>query len=398
MSIVVIAWLRPYAGTMPTAPIPALVRLRNPVMPYAWGSHSALATLRGLPRSEQPEAELWVGAHHRAPSVALLPDGEHPLDSVLHERAPELLGADLAHRHQHRLPFLLKLLAVEQPLSIQVHPDTARAEAGWRREEAMGLAAADPRRSFPDGLGKPELFVALAPTTVLCGFRPTSAVDAHLRSVGLDDLPGRAPGERYLAWLRQGTDVDLHRALAALAGADIDPELSEHVRAFAALHPGDASALAPLFLHLVHLAPGDGLAVEPGTVHAAVRGFGVEVMAASDNVVRAGLTRKHRALEHFADLAVTEPREPQLVAAAREHSDWLRYPTAHPEFALAVAALDGTTVEVDGFAALLGVEGAIDVQAAGTSQTLTPGNALLVRADARATLSGHGRVFSCRVP
>lgn len=382
--------------------LPALIALRNPVMHYDWGSHEALAMLRGEPRTERPEAELWIGAHAKAPSIALLADHEEALDALLQREADAVLGERCAREFHGRLPFLLKLLAVERPLSIQIHPDAAQALAGWRDEESRGIAVTDPRRTFVDPFAKPELFVALTSAVVLHGFRSATDVGAHLRAIGLTGIARAAdeaePGAMFLEWLEQAPRVwaDLH--LAAALHRITDEEVRALTADLVALHPDDPAALAPLFMNAVRMAPGEGLAVEPGVPHAAMRGFGVEVMGSSDNVVRAGLTSKHCALDVFAALADLRPRRASMVRTQRDASGWHEYMTGHREFRLAAAKLVDEELIAHGFAALLVVEGTLTLRSGDEALTRGPGEACLIRGGHAARLSGTGLVFSCAVP
>ena len=149
-----------------------VLKLDNAIRYYAWGSTSALARLQGRPPAEQPEAELWLGGHPQAPSAVTVAGRRVSLDRLVAERPAETLGP-VAQRFGAVLPFLLKVLAVAEPLSIQAHPTLSQAAAGFAREEAAGIAAAAPQRSYRDRNHKPEVVVALEPYELLCGFRLT---------------------------------------------------------------------------------------------------------------------------------------------------------------------------------------------------------------------------------
>ncbi|GAA2741119.1 mannose-6-phosphate isomerase, class I [Kitasatospora cinereorecta] len=161
-----------------------LFRLHNPIRGYAWGSRTTLAELQGRPApTAEPEAELWIGAHPTAPSLIDGGGGTTLLD-LIGSDPTGALGPDL-----DRLPFLLKLLAVERPLSLQVHPDAAQAAAGFAAEQAAGVAPDDPHRSYHDDQPKPELICALTPFTALCGFADPAQSAALLGSLHIDALP-----------------------------------------------------------------------------------------------------------------------------------------------------------------------------------------------------------------
>jgi mannose-6-phosphate isomerase len=277
--------------------------LANPIRHYAWGSRTALAELTGRPvPSPEPEAELWVGAHPTAPSQVETDAGLVPLPDWI-ARAPErVLGAAVAARFGGELPFLLKLLAVERPLSLQAHPDAARARAGCAREDAAGIPRSDSRRCYPDPRHKPELVCALRPFRTLVGPRPPADAAARVEALG---VPAFA---RVAAALRAGDGRAAFAALFAVAPAERPAAVAAAGRAaaargeedaafalaaeLAAAHPGDVAALAPLLLQLVTLAPGEALFLAPGELHTHLGGLAVEVMANSDAVVRGGLTEK----------------------------------------------------------------------------------------------------------
>lgn len=283
----------------------ACYRLRNAVQHYAWGSHRALPELLGAPSpSAEPWAELWIGAHLRAPSEALVGGSWRSLRAWIEDRPLPVLGAAVAARFGAQLPFLLKVLAVGQPLSLQLHPDAARAALGYAREEAARISLSDPKRCFPDPNPKPELVCALAPFEAFCGFRRSAeirasaaALDARCFGAVLARVPKQAPPGEILALLLR-LPPEERRAIAgelaarAEAGAAEDGALRWLVRLHAAF-PGDVASLAPLLLHHVRLAPGEALQLQPGDLHAYLGGTALELMASSDNVLRAGLTRKH---------------------------------------------------------------------------------------------------------
>jgi mannose-6-phosphate isomerase len=245
------------------------------VQHYDWGDPSAIPTMLGVPPDGRPWAELWLGTHPAGPATV---DGGRPLQDVSGE-----------------LPYLLKVLAAAQPLSLQTHPARARAEAGFEREEAAGIPRTDPARIYKDRNPKPELLCALTPFDTLCGFRPVDGSVALLRTLGSGADPLAASLEdRGL----EATVTDLYRGaldpapvVAACAGrSEPEPAL---VSRLAAQHPGEPSVVVTLLLNRVLLEPGDAVFLDAGNLHAYLGGVGVEVMGASDNVVRGGLTTKH---------------------------------------------------------------------------------------------------------
>jgi mannose-6-phosphate isomerase len=297
-----------------------LYEIENVLRDYAWGSTTAIAALLGRAESGRPEAELWIGAHPDSPSVARVPeDGSAAALDALISRDPEhFLGAESVARFGPRLPFLAKILAAAQPLSLQVHPSLEQARAGFARENAEGLAADAANRNYRDDNHKPEMIFALTPFEALCGFRPAARTREILQHVAaafeagegeapalvgalLEDLGAanesaglRAAFERLITG---GSSVAGDTALvvaALLSGAPLAPYETElaTVISLNEKYPGDPGVLISLLLNRISLQPGEAVYLPAGNVHAYLHGLGVEVMASSDNVLRGGLTPK----------------------------------------------------------------------------------------------------------
>ncbi|WP_433786615.1 mannose-6-phosphate isomerase, class I [Actinomycetospora sp. CA-101289] len=284
--------------------------LKGSVRTYTWGSRTHLADLLGeeVP-SPHPQAELWLGAHRDEPSR--FDDGGRTLADVLASDPLGALGPARSARWSDKLPYLLKVLAAEEPLSLQAHPSAEQAEAGWAREEAAGIPRTASERNYPDPLPKPELLCALTEFHALAGFRPADETVRLLRALDVRALA------HHTELLAGQPDADGLRAvfttwitLPQRAVDELVPALLEgcvaHVRArgeFTAeartlldlgeRYPGDAGVLAALLLNRVVLAPGECLYQPAGSPHSYLAGCGVELMANSDNVLRCGLTPKH---------------------------------------------------------------------------------------------------------
>jgi mannose-6-phosphate isomerase len=297
-----------------------LYEIENVLRDYAWGSTTAIAALLGRPESGRPEAELWIGAHPDSPSVARVPeDGSATALDALISRDPEhFLGSDSVARFGPRLPFLAKVLAAAQPLSLQVHPSLDQARAGFARENAHGLAPDAPNRNYRDDNHKPEMIFALTPFEALCGFRPAARTREILQHVAaafdqvegeppaligtlLEDLRAadegaglRAAFERLITGGQSVADDTAQVVAALLAGAPLAPYETElaTVISLNEKYPGDPGVLISLLLNRISLEPGEAVYLPAGNVHAYLHGLGVEVMASSDNVLRGGLTPK----------------------------------------------------------------------------------------------------------
>jgi mannose-6-phosphate isomerase len=284
-----------------------LVEITNAPRGYAWGSMTAIAEFRGVEPSGGPEAELWFGTHPGSPARLVGRPGT--LSDVT--RAP--------------LPFLLKVLAADAPLSLQVHPDAEQAAQGFAREEAAGIALDDPARNYRDASAKPEMLYALGPFRALVGFRPAAASREMLRDLRdprisplIERLVDAAALPAVVAWLLEG-DAAAAETVSALAEAAALPEpIRATVRALASAHPGDPGVAVGALMNTVVLDAGDAIYVPAGVVHAYLTGLGVEHMVASDNVLRAGLTSKHIDVAELFSIADFTPSPPTRLAA--EHT------------------------------------------------------------------------------
>lgn len=396
---------------------PAVLVLDNPIQNYAWGSRTAIAELLGRKTpSAEPEAELWIGAHPKAPSRIAEPRGMGTLDRAIQDDPVALLGSDVCDRFGNELPFLFKVLAAGEPLSIQAHPNQEQARAGWARENAEGIPLDAPRRSYRDINHKPELVCALTPFTALKGFRPPGDVASGLQPIARPELgaeTSRLEREASPAALRalfarlMTLDAEeraplLKRAAAEAARRAGDPAW-RWVKKLVAAHPGDASALAPLYLNLVTLDPGEALFLPAGELHAYLEGTALEIMANSDNVLRGGLTPKHVDVQELLSVLVFDAPPLELLTAEAEGPGVSRFRTPAREFELAFVELaadrphesgSGRGVEI-----LLQLEGSCRIEAQGTAVTLERGRSVLVPAAVPSyALVGAGRLARARVP
>jgi mannose-6-phosphate isomerase len=394
--------------------------LRNPIRDYAWGSRTALAELRGeRSPAPHPQAELWMGAHPAAPSEVRADTGWTSLADWIGRDPEAVLGREAARGFGGALPFLFKLLAAERPLSIQAHPDADRARAGFERENAAGIPLDAPHRSYPDPNAKPELLCALTPFAALCGFRAAGELVAQvdeLRAPRLAALVGdlrlrrdRASLEGFFGALLT-LDAEEQAAVVAevveaAAGGRGDPQVSGWILELAQEHPGDSGVLAPLFLNLIELRPGEALFLPDRELHSYLHGVGVEIMGNSDNVLRGGLTSKHVDVGELLATLTFESGPPRILAARSVGPAESVYDTPAREFALAVlrpregAAFDSAedrSVEI-----LFCAEGeaVVEDSARGEMTPLPRGAAVLVSAAVPGyRLRGDATVFRASVP
>lgn len=388
--------------------------LRGALRTYAWGSRTDIAEFTGreVPAAH-PEAELWFGAHPADPAwletSSANGKGEISLLDAVAADPEGQLGPVSRARFGDVLPFLVKVLAADEPLSLQAHPSAEQAVEGYLREEKLGIPLSSPVRNYRDTSHKPELLVALHQFEALAGFRPASRTTELLRALAVSDL------DPFIDLLSDQSDADGLRALfttwitapqpdidvlvpAVLDGAIqyISSGATEFVAEAKTVlelgerYPGDAGVLAALLLNRISLGPGEAIFLPAGNLHTYLRGFGVEVMANSDNVLRGGLTPKHVDVPELLRVLDFEPTaESALRTQTRHEGLGLVYCTPTDEFALARLTVDGDSLghEVDvsssheGPQILLCTQGCTAVHGKSKSLTLEHGMAAWVAAD-----------------
>ncbi|WP_182354322.1 mannose-6-phosphate isomerase, class I [Flaviflexus huanghaiensis] len=404
-------------------------RLRGAVKDYAWGSTTAIPSLFDVAESDTPVAELWLGTHEAGSAVlggglAYSPDaspGEIDLRSYVRDNPEGALGADVA-RMGNTLPYLLKLIAPAKPLSLQVHPSREQAARRFEDEERAGVPLSDPTRSYRDRNHKPELLLALDRFEAVAGFRaPRRVADV------ITGLPCEI-ADTMLSYLREDlSSVGMRRCFEYLLSDETRPSPekvadlvygcrvrldsgdSPSVRAdrivtlLAGHYPGDPGVVASLLLNPVTLHPGEALFVPAGTVHAYLSGLGVEIMANSDNVLRAGLTSKHIDVPELL-ATVDYVAAPPIRIAPEYVSDVTRtYYAPVEDFELSVIELrtwnEVRTVPGGGPRILLALAGAIEVATKEQRITLNRGEGVFVRADeGKLEVCGVGTLIQADVP
>lgn len=382
------------------------------VQHYPWGSKHAIPALLGAEQTGDPWAEYWLGTHPLG--AATLPDDpEHTLSDVI-SSDPNCIGKAAVDQFGPQLPYLLKVLSADAPLSLQAHPSRAQAEAGFAREQAAGVPFNAPERTFKDTWPKPELVVALTPFDALAGFRDPKKsaelfaqlpVHSSLESIigPLTERSGSAAlAEVFLDLL--GLDRErLHLVEEVVAAAvplmSDEGELGLFARTAVELDehfPGDPGILAALLMNRLQLQPGQALFMPAGHMHAYLRGTAIEVMANSDNVLRGGLTKKHIDVDGL--ISVVEFVQSDIDIIEPNGDDGIyRYETPAPEFALwMIRPIDTKPVAVPatnvGRIALV-TKGDLVLQSGDENLALTKGQAAFLPAGDDATIAGQGQVF-----
>ncbi|WP_400993977.1 mannose-6-phosphate isomerase, class I [Agromyces sp. GXQ0307] len=408
------------------------VAIRNAPKDYAWGSHTAIAEFRGVEPSGSPEAELWLGAHAGSPAEVVQAEAAGAADLV------ELIAANpalaLGPRHARegaRLPFLLKVLAAARPLSLQAHPTPDQARIGFGREEAEGVPIDAFDRNYKDPFAKPELIVAVSERfEALSGFRPSEEVRGVVETLRAADAASAEPqpgaldllGSRLdapdglresVAWLLvdgrggdSGEAAWLIERVTALAASE-EARSSAYAASFRTVldladeYPGDPGIVISLLLNRVTLRRGEALFLDAGNIHAYLSGLGIELMAASDNVLRGGLTPKHIDVPELLEVLDFRPIAPPLLAPIEAASGILEYRPPVPDFTLVrVEGADAAArVTLTGPAIVLAEGDAVEVAGAHGSISIARGEAAFVSPDeASLSFAGSGIAWVATAP
>ena len=349
-------------------------KLENQVKNYDWGSPEWIPALLGQENpSRIPWAELWLGVNAAGPSRAIQPcesegGSSSPLLSELISLDREtLLGKPCAEKYGN-LPFLFKIIAVAKPLSIQAHPSSEQALEGFNRENSEGLSLSAANRNYRDPRHKPELICALSPFAALCGFRNRLEICSILEAlIQVSDVAIKASLENLISALSQYDENPYKAFLSALFSMDsngmgpfiikrqalLERNFPEYLGEWklcsylASLYPGEISGsadpgiLAPLFMNIIELKAGEAMYIPTGVVHAYIHGMGIELMADSDNVLRAGLTAKHIDREELSRILDFSEFKPEILKTPAPPPSRFSYPSRYEEFTLSVLKSQG---------------------------------------------------------
>ncbi|MBI6550541.1 mannose-6-phosphate isomerase [Xenorhabdus lircayensis] len=385
-----------------------MLKMTNNIQHYDWGSKTALTDIYGIENSDnQPMAELWMGAHPKCSSLVTDPQtGETIALNTLIAKEPEkYLGEKVAHQFQ-RLPFLFKVLCAAQPLSIQVHPDKVSAETGFAKENAQGIPLDSTQRNYKDDNHKPELVYALTPFKAMNAFRPLSEIAQLLGyvSVAHPDIQTflQQPTEQNLSFLFSQL-LNMRGEQKRLAIAVLKSALNSHqgepwdtIRKMTTFYPDDNGLFSPLLLNVVELEPGQAMFLYARTPHAYLEGVALEVMANSDNVLRAGLTSKHIDVpELMANLDFIPKFADTLLTMPKQEKDSLDYPVPINDFRFSVYTISEQpiTLENDSASVLFCFEGQVVISTDEQQLRLFSGESVFLSAIEKAvTVHGSGKV------
>ncbi len=328
--------------------------LKNSVQEYAWGSYTAIPELLGhdAPAS-RPQAELWMGAHPKAPSMVKCDGVWRSVLELISENPQDILGEKVAEKFDNRLPYLFKVLAAAKPLSIQAHPSRVQAKEGFERENRLGIPLDAYHRNYKDDNHKPECICAMTDFWALNGFRKISDIHSLMDKICPPGL------KTTLDLLREQPDSmglkNFFQALMTLdekQRAEIIADAIKKVQNFADNHaayqwmidlhkeyPKDIGVFSPILLNLICLKPGEAMFLPSGELHAYLDGVGIELMANSDNVLRGGLTPKYIDVQELLNVLNFEEREINILFAGEIDKCEFAYETPAEEFFLSVISV-----------------------------------------------------------
>ena len=331
---------------------------KNTIQEYAWGSYTAIPELLGNDSpANTPQAELWMGAHPKAPSKLKCNGKWRSLLELIDKNPRGILGEKVAQKFKNRLPYLFKVLAAGKPLSIQAHPSLGQAKEGFERENRLGIPLDAPNRNYKDDNHKPECICALSAFWALNGFRKISAMISLLDRIcppGLTkelDLLRRKPDSDGLKNFFQTVmtmDRKSQKRIVDDAVKNARPVKGDN-KAYQWMinlykeYPSNIGVLSPIILNLICLEPGQALFLPAGTLHAYLDGVGIELMANSDNVLRGGLTPKHVDVKELLNVLNFEERDVNILKMEKINPCERRYESNAQEFSLSVIAVKTDT-------------------------------------------------------
>jgi mannose-6-phosphate isomerase len=381
-------------------------KLINSVQNYAWGSKTALTELYGVQNPQDlPMAELWMGAHPKSSSKVLENGQPRSLRDVIDADQNAALGQAVAERFGE-LPFLFKVLCADQPLSIQVHPNKKASEIGFAKENADGIPLDAAERNYKDPNHKPELVFALTPFLAMNAFREFSEIVSLLQPVSgahpaiahfLQKPDAESLAQLFASLLNmQGDEKSLAIGVLKAALNSQQGEPWETIRVISEFYPDDSGLFSPLLLNVVKLAPGEAMFLFAETPHAYLKGVALEVMANSDNVLRAGLTPKYIDIpELVANVKFEAKPAGELLTQPVKNGSELDFPIPVEDFAFSLHDLSATPAELaqDSAAIVFCVEGETVLARDDQQLVLKPGeSAFIAASESPVSASGVGRI------
>ncbi|MEZ9442652.1 mannose-6-phosphate isomerase, class I [Vibrio sp. 10N.222.54.F12] len=322
----------------------------NVIQNFAWGSKSSFNQLFDIDNiGDEPQAEMWMGAHPNGCSKVQSSDLKVLLSQLIDVHKDEFLSKQISEKFGE-LPYLFKILAAESALSVQVHPSKEEAELGFHKEEQAQVPLSAHHRNYRDSNHKPELVYALTSYQAMNGFRAIPEIISLFSGVGVPQLSellehfnanpsSEGLREFFVGILSLEGDnkVEAVDSLVSQVEDNVTQELSSLILTLSDQYPGDVGLFTPLMLNVITLEPGEAMYLDARTPHAYLKGTALEVMANSDNVLRAGLTPKHIDVQELASCTLFEEKPfDALKLAPIIENGVLTYPVPVPDFRFSV--------------------------------------------------------------
>ncbi len=390
------------------------IKIQPKVQEYDWGNSTFIPSLLNVEQDKKPKAELWMGTHSGAP--ATLEDGS--LFSTFLEENQEFLGQKHLNKYGSYLPLLFKVLAIDKPLSIQCHPTAEIAKKGWAAEENYRLENPKNLWNYKDDSRKAEVIYALTPLTAMCGFIPYKEAVKNLKRM----IPNGYI--KYLSAVEGNAEISENEKLSfifeTIYRMDADylklliKELMKNVKAPEEInenflskeeiiirsyeeYPKDPGLFCPLILNIAHLRKGDALFLEPCMLHAYVLGNGIELMSASDNVLRGGLTHKKMDVDELIKVMVVKGEKLELATKHKDIYNRVIVETPTEEFTLAVMENGTFSVKTDSIEILLNNSMDTKIQIEGEDVPFIKGEVLVVASEKSYVLSTSNSVYCAKI-
>jgi mannose-6-phosphate isomerase len=400
--------------------MPTIGLLKNTVQKYAWGSTSAIQELLGEKNiSPEPVAELWMGAHPKAPSLVNWDGQWTALTDLIAQNPQAILGNQVAKKYHNQLPYLFKVLAAAKPLSVQAHPGRAMAQKGFELENQQGIPVDAAQRNYKDANHKPECICALSSFWALYGFRGIADIISlmgEICPIGLNSELDQLKNDpdpfglkiffSKLISMEAGQKKQVIDEATQNAEQRLEQDPAFHWTAkLAAEYPLDIGLLSPLFLNLIQLKPGQALYLPAGELHAYLDGTGIELMANSDNVLRCGLTAKHVDVPELLKVLNFKPRQVEILNKRKLDKTETSFASFAEEFVLSVISISGDDDYqkpiVNSAEILLCTEGEARLADHGSNHILhiKKGDSAIICASAKSyTLKGDAVFYKAAVP
>ncbi len=390
-----------------------IYKLKNIVQEYNWGSKTEIQNLLGL-KNINPIAELWMGAHPKAPSEVISENKNIPLTVLIKNNPESVLGKNVIAKYGAKLPFLFKVLAAGKSLSIQAHPNKNQAVLGFEKEDNNNIPLYTPNRNYKDKNHKPELICALSDFWAMRGFRPIAEIIAELKKLKLTNLKNISedffnnPSESGLkTFFNSIMKIDKKELLVKEVlkrTENMKGSRYEWIKKLNNEHPDDIGVICPLILNLVKLEPGQAMYLPAGELHSYLSGTGIEIMANSDNVLRGGLTIKYIDVDELLKTLTFKSGYPEIIQPVKSNENEEIYNTEAEEFKLFRIKLENSQkyirADLNNIEIMIIIKGNCRIQSSCLKKTIEAkkGNSFLIESNTgEYTISGDCLIFKATV-